>query len=139
MRDITRFCDEFDFLSNFYPCEISFEGLVYPTAEHAYQAAKTIHEPERIEIRDATTPGRAKRLGRNVTIRDDWNSERLQVMEVILNQKFSNPILLQRLLATEDAQLIEGNDWGDQFWGVSNGRGENHLGRLLMKIRDRSR
>lgn len=128
------------FLSNFQEAEVEFEGVVYPTTEHAYQAAKTLIPVERQYIAQLTTPGEAKRAGRKVTKRPDWEQVNLAIMEGLNYQKFSQyPHLRAKLLATGDAELIEGNTWGDIFWGVCRGVGLNHLGRILMRVRDRVR
>lgn len=132
---IDSFNGEHFFLSNFYRCEIHSFPSTYPSVEHAYQAHKTLDQGKRVEIRDADTPSKAKRLGRRVIIRPCWDDMKLEVMEKLLRVKFNDPHLRVKLLATGDAELVEGNCWGDTYWGVCNGRGENHLGRLLMKIR----
>jgi ribA/ribD-fused uncharacterized protein len=94
----------------------------------------------RIRIAKAATPGTAKRLGRAVSLRTDWETIKFAVMENLLRQKFANPALRWQLLATGSATLHEGNSWGDRIWGECPlGVGENHLGRLLMKIRDELR
>lgn len=132
---IDRFVGQFRFLSNFYPVEIVRDGQKYPTVEHAFQAAKT-HDPvERRTVRECRTPGRAKRAGRRVTKREDWDGVRVSVMKELLWQKFQRPDLKEALLATGTELLIEGNDWGDVFWGQVDGEGENMLGRLIMEIR----
>jgi ribA/ribD-fused uncharacterized protein len=137
---IMVFKGPYRFLSNFWPCEVVYEGVTYPSTEHAFQAAKTLDLTKRAAICIAESPGVAKRLGRAVTLRPDWDTLRLGVMEDLLRQKFVKPSLTKLLLATEDVVLIEGNDWHDQFWGMCfcpkhEGRGENHLGRLLMQVR----
>lgn len=132
---IDSFKGPYAFLSNFYPVEIEWEGLVYPSLEHAFQASKTTSEDLRRYVRDQKTPGLAKRAGRTLELREDWDSERLWVMEALLVLKFSRPDLAEKLLATGDARLVEGNDWGDRFWGAVNGAGHNHLGKLLEKVR----
>lgn len=135
-KQITSFKDEYAFLSNFYPVIIEFEGDLYGTLEHAYHAAKTTNLEERAKVRTAATPGKAKYAGKRVTLRPDWESVKLQIMENLLRQKFSiQPFKLQ-LLCTKDAELVEGNTWNDTFYGVCRGKGLNHLGKLLMKIRD---
>lgn len=151
MKAITRFSGSRAVLSNFYPSPVYFDGVLYPTVEHAYQATKTMNPAERCQVRDAPTPGRAKALGRRVTLRPDWDEMKINVMRELLREKF----LFNRrrglaLLSTGDAELIEGNTWGDKFWGAVwsehhsivakdnlPGRwvGENHLGKLLMEIR----
>ena len=127
----------FSFLSNFYPCEAVYDDATYPTAEHAYQAAKTTNKRKRTAIRKADTPGKAKRMGRKLTLRPHWNERhRVDVMREILWTKFSNPDMAELLLATRDAMLLEENNWGDRFWGVVDGDGQNVLGNLLMEIRE---
>ncbi len=136
MEDIRGFFGEYRWLSNYWPVTIEFEGAVYPSVEHAYHAAKT-HDPElRAMLAALPSPGEAKRRSRKLPLRPDWGKVKLAIMEELLRQKFAQPDLRAKLLATEDAYLEETNDWGDRFWGVCGGRGENHLGRLLMKIRD---
>lgn len=140
MRDpITRFREEYFFLSNFYHVFISLGGRIYPSVEHAYQASKTFHPLERIAILEAKTAPQAKRLGKHLAhMRSDWDNVKLKVMRELLEQKFSteHKTLREKLIATGDAEIVEGNNWGDTFWGVCGGEGENHLGRMLMEIRD---
>jgi ribA/ribD-fused uncharacterized protein len=126
------------FLSNFYYSPIMFGGELYSTVEHAYQAAKTLNPHERREIQLADKPGKAKNLGKKVTLRSDWETIKLKVMEELVRRKFNDfdYTLKNQLLATGDQELIEGNWWGDTFWGVCNGIGENQLGKILMKVRD---
>jgi len=132
---IDSFKGEYRFLSNFWPAVVVFEGITYPTTEHAYQAAKTLDQDDRLIISLMATPGQAKRAGRKIVIRDDWNDIKVDVMRSLLEQKFSYPELKQQLLATGTQRLVEGNTWGDVFWGVCRGKGENILGNLLMGIR----
>lgn len=133
---IDRFAGEFAFLSSFYPCEVALGGVAYPSVEHAFQAAKTDDRGERKRIRRAPTPGQAKRLGRRLTLRPGWECERVQVMRVLVLQKFARHAeLRERLLATRGRELVEGNDWGDRFWGVCGGAGQNRLGHILMEVR----
>jgi len=114
---------------------IEFEGDLYPTVEHAFQAAKTADVAERARIRDLGTPDAAKRAGRKVALRRDWERVKLGIMESLLRTKFSEPGLMAQLLETGERELVEGNTWNDRFWGVCRGAGANHLGRLLMKVR----
>lgn len=133
---ISRFEGEFDFLSNFYPSPVTYLGVTYPTAEHAYQAQKTYDQKEHDRILMAPTPGRAKRIGKTVKCHPSWNTLRVDVMKGVIWSKFSqNPGLGQRLLATGNVTLIEGNVWGDRFWGQVDGFGENMLGKILMEVR----
>ena len=129
---IDRFQGEYRFLSNFYPSEI-----LWPTLEHHYQIAKA--EIWRDYIMSATSPGEAKRFGHRFPA-DLWAIHKLKVMETLLDMKFKDPDLAQLLKATGDQELIEGNAWGDRFWGMtlnSAGKweGQNHLGKLLMAVR----
>ena len=135
IRVVNSFTGEYRFLSNFYPSVISIDGRPYPTVEHAYQAAKTGEPHQRNWIRDAKTPGEAKRRGRRVNIRPDWEQVKVAAMLILLRKKFNIPELREKLINTEDAKLVEGNTWGDTFWGVCNGVGDNNLGKLLMKVR----
>lgn len=128
------------FLSNFYPSPIKLGELEYPTVEHAYQAAKANNEGDHTWVADSKTPGEAKRRGRRCNIRSDWEQVKLDVMYDCVKAKFAqNPELLKLLLATGDDLLEEGNNWGDTFWGVCNGRGKNHLGKILMRVREELR
>ena len=135
---IFSFKGEYAFLSNFYPSPIVVGYDAYPTVEHAFQAAKTLDLAEARRVRDAATPGKAKYAGRRVTLRPDWDQVKLAVMEALLRQKFARGSeLAGQLLATGDRELIEGNRWGDRFWGTDlQGNGRNELGRALMRIRD---
>jgi len=130
------------FLSNFHPVSVVLDGETYPSVEHAYQAAKTLNIFERRVIQNATTAGKAKRLGGLLaSIRPDWNDVKISVMRDLIRQKFdytdaAHADLCSRLLRTYDAVLIEGNYWKDYFWGVCDGIGQNWLGQLLMERRD---
>lgn len=142
MDRIDRFDDDFRFLSNFWPTPVKLSGDVYPTVEHAYQAAKTLDPEERKRIREIGAPGRARTAGKSVALRPAWDDIRLNVMRDLVWQKFSEyPDLRTKLLATGDADLAEGNTWDDVFWGTDaeTGKGENNLGKILMETRTRIR
>lgn len=141
---IKSFTGKHRFLSNFYPSAMRIDGIVYPTVEHAFQAHKAADPVERVRISLAPTPGEAKRMGRRARLRDDWEGVKVAVMRGCLFWKFCvtlHPILCEKLLATEDEELVEGNTWGDTFWGVDarTMKGENWLGRLLMERRQELR
>ena len=136
MDPIDRFAGEFGFLSNFYPAPVTLDGVEYPTVEHAFQAAKTLDESERAWIRRAQTASIAKKRGREVALRDDWESIKVDVMRDLLRRKFAIPELKIWLRATRGRDLVEGNTWNDRFWGQVDGVGQNWLGRLLMEIRE---
>jgi ribA/ribD-fused uncharacterized protein len=132
---IDAFSGKYRFLSNFWPAEVTFEGEVYFSVEHAYQAAKFLDPKLREKIRLTPLPAAAKKLGKGKGIRPDWDSMKQAYMSCFLDQKFSDPALANSLLATGDEELVEGNWWGDTYWGVCKGVGENRLGKLLMQIR----
>ena len=131
------------FLSNFYWNEIEFEDITYPTNEHFFQAMKTLDIDERRAIANCRTPGQAKRMGRRVALRSDWEVVKESVMLEGLCLKFADEQLADWLLETGDEELVEGNDWSDNFWGVCHCekcrkqgiQGKNRLGHLLMKVR----
>jgi N-glycosidase YbiA len=132
---IEDFRGDYRWLSNYHLCEVEFDTLTYPSTEHAYQAAKSMLPAEIRAIREAKTPGDAKRLGQKVCMRPDWEDVKIDIMRDLLRQKFKHPELREKLLATGRQHLVEGNTWGDEFWGVHQGNGLNHLGRLLMDVR----
>lgn len=139
---IESFSGDHRWLSNFYPCLIEYEGTYYHTVENAYQAAKTLDKQMRLRIA-AATPGQAKRLGRKVALRSDWEVVKLEVMATLVRQKFSDPDLGRLLNDTGAAEIIEGNTWNDTTWGMvwRDGKwvGENHLGKILMEVRRENR
>lgn len=131
---IDSFTGEYRFLSNFWQSRITDPGS---TVEHWYQAMKTLVPEEQQRIIEAPTPGEAKRLGRTVTLRPDWDDIKLDIMLLLVRQKFyRSQIYTHALLATGDEELVEGNTWGDTYWGVCKGVGENHLGKILMQVRE---
>ena len=134
---IGMFRGKFSFLSNFHPAPTVWDGILYPTAEHAYQAAKSYRMEDRQEILRAATPAEAKKRGRYVNLRVDWTDEvKTNVMFMVVLAKFlGNRLLVNDLLATQNLPLIEGNTWGDTFWGQVNGEGQNRLGKILVATR----
>ena len=148
---INSFKGRWSFLSNFYPCEIRYQGITYPSTEHYYVAMKIKNDQmingryytpadTRELIAKVATPGQVKRFGRNLKVRADWDDVKLGFMEWCLREKFKHVDLKEMILQTGDEELIEGNYWHDQFWGVCScekcgNKGQNHLGKLLMKIR----
>ena len=136
---ITAFHGPHAFLSNFAASPVLLDGQTYPTVEHAFQAAKTFDPEQRRLIQDANTPATAKRLGRGVTLRADWEQVKFDIMRGLLQQKFAQADLRQALLETGEAELIEGNTWNDRAWGrvLVKGQwiGKNWLGELLMEVR----
>lgn len=134
-KRIDEFRGEYRWLSNFYPCPVRMYGVEYHCVENAFQASKEKSVSARAKYQHVNA-ATAKRYGRQAQLRPDWNNVRLGFMEELVRRKFkSNERLAYLLKKTGDAELIEGNNWGDTFWGVCNGKGENHLGKILMKIR----
>ena len=112
------------------------DGKDYRSLEHAYQAAKTLDEEERAWIRASSYAGIAKRKGQRVTIREDWNRIKRRIMFKLVMDKFTRDESLKtKLLETGNASLVENNTWGDTYWGICNGKGKNHLGKILMRAR----
>jgi len=138
LEPIREFRGEHRFLSNFWPANVLLDGESYPTVEHAYQAAKTTDAQMRRRIRFMTAPGKVKKLGSGLALRPYWHQLKLTIMYELLKQKFddSHPVLRDLLRDTGSRPLIEGNSWGDVFWGVCDGVGDNNLGKLLMRVRD---
>lgn len=163
---ITEFAGEHRFLSNFYPAPVTVHGVGYPTAEHAYQAHKTYSAVARISVAALSSPGEAKRAGRQLDIRPDWEQVKKQVMLLVVLTKFTaHDELAAALTATGDQLLVEGNHWHDNYWGMCSCSkclyglveqenyhprlfhentvfpaklhpGRNYLGKILMAVRD---
>jgi hypothetical protein len=142
-RVIDSFTGEDRWLSNFWPVEVVFEGALYPSVEHAYVAAKTLDRDVRASIAQLQTAGAAKRAGRALKVRADWELVKYDIMESLIRQKFQHVALRRQLMATGQGMLIEGNTWGDRFWGMTwqegpipGWVGENNLGKIIMRVRD---
>jgi ribA/ribD-fused uncharacterized protein len=131
---IKPFSGRFAFLSNLYPAPVEWRGRLFPTVENAFQAAKT----DDVEAWDRLTelpPDVAVAFGQGMALRQDWEVVKQSVMAELLAAKFEIPALRRALLATAPAELVNEAWWGDTYWGVTRGRGDNHLGRLLMAVR----
>lgn len=134
---IDYFDGEYAFLSNFYETPIVYKDLLYQNSEAAFQAQKC---PGRANEFCSLPPGKAKRLGRKVTLRSDWDLIKNTVMYEVVKAKFTqNPAIRKKLLDTDCEELIEGNYWNDRYWGVCNGEGLNMLGKILMIVREELR
>ena len=136
MDKITQFQGEHRWLSNFSECNVFLEGILYPSVENAYQAAKTTNKEERIQF-ETCSAGQAKRSSKNITMRKDWPEVKKQVMFNLLCQKFNKEPYITLLLDTQLVDIEEGNTWGDTYWGIDlrSGRGQNILGKMIMNIR----
>lgn len=131
------FRDEYAFLSNMYESPVRFtkDGIPYTfrCVESAFQACKcSSRMNEFINLNGYD----AKKLGRRVELRPDWEDIKVDLMKFLLKLKFNQNIILKARLANLKGDIVEHNTWGDTFWGVCNGVGENHLGKLLMDLRD---
>lgn len=141
-EDITSFRGEYSFLSNMYQCEVLLNGISYRCAESAFQSAKTDDHMAHTKLR-LMNGKEAKAYGRKLDLRSNWDNVKLEVMHTVLISKFSrNPLLFDKLKATGDKYLEEGNLWHDNYWGNCTCPkcvtipSENNLGKLLMKVRD---
>lgn len=133
---ITSFTGAYRWLSNFAECSVKFQGEVYRTVEHAYQAAKSEDPLYREIVRNCKTPGEAKRFGRVAPISEGWAERKENVMLELTRKKYQHEYYRQLLIATGSLNIVEGNNWGDNFWGVCNGEGLNKLGLIIMTVRD---
>ncbi len=155
MSYINRFDGRWNFLSNFHPVEIEYQGIKYPSVEHYYVAQKCKNDQMingvyyttadfKEMIARMPNPGSVKKIGQKMKIRTDWESKKLEIMNWGVREKFKNDYLADLLLSTEDLELIEGNYWHDNFYGSCycekcENKGKNHLGKILMKVRDELR
>lgn len=142
MEIIDTFRLGYNWLSNFYKAPIIVDGITYPTIEHAFQGAKTDDIEDKTRIAANANPVIAKRLGKRVQLRENWNEMRLGIMRELIDLKFQDRMLADKLIATGDAILIEGNRWHDNYWGACSCAGcstkthQNQLGLLLMEKRE---
>lgn len=131
---------DFPFLSNFHPCNITYNNVLFSSVENAYQAQKC---PERANEFIDIPANKAKRLGSKVSIRADWDDVKLRVMWDLVHQKFKDENLLRQLKAI-DEPIVEHNWWHDNFWGAciceecKNKEKHNWLGRILEDIKENS-
>ena len=126
--------NNFAFLSNYYPCTVEYEGLVYNSSEAAFQAQKVIDKNKKKDFCNIP-PNEAKRLGRRIHLRKDWESVKDQIMYEIVKAKFSQNKDFKDLLLQVKEPIVEDNTWGDTYWGVCNGIGQNKLGKILERIK----
>ena len=128
-----EFKREYWFLSNMYPCTITCNTLSFTCVEAAFQACKCL---ERAKEFTNLNGFEAKKLGNQVPLRADWNQVKVNYMRALLKRKFTQyPGLLQQLKQIKEP-IVEDNDWGDTYWGVCKGKGQNVLGKLLEEIKD---
>ena len=113
---IDKFRGEYDFLSNFYSCPVTYNGESYLNAEAAFQAQKT-QDTETRHTMSTMSAKQAKKFGRS--LKDpEWFDKSVRIMYEVLTAKFTQHVeLRKKLIATGDAKLVEGNNWNDTFWG----------------------
>lgn len=134
---IKEFQKEYRWLSNFMPCVIIYEGVEYRSVEHAYMSAKS-NDPEwKQYCQNTEEPGFVKKKSKGITLREDWDTIKCDVMWECLNQKYRQEPYKSKLIETGDMAIQEGNHWKDTFWGVDlkTGKGQNKLGIMIMNIR----
>jgi ribA/ribD-fused uncharacterized protein len=134
---INSFTGEYSWLSNFEPVEIEFNGIKYPSVEHAYMSAKSGDPQWKKLCAIIPSAGKIKRASREVDLVPNWEEVKVSVMWECIVQKFSQQPFKGRLLATGFETLIEGNNHKDEYWGVSlkTHMGRNMLGGLIMHYR----
>lgn len=136
---ISSFTGKYRWLSNFWPVKIEWMGITWPSLEHSYVATKC-ESFEDVHAIHEKTAGQVKRFGKKIKIRGDWEGMRVDTMRQLLQLKFQDPVLREKLLATDDEEIIEGNRWHDTHWGRCGcgkcPEGKNILGKLLMKLRE---
>lgn len=136
-----KFKGEFEYLSNFHPSKITRWGIEFPTVEHIFVAAKTTDMKLRREIAQISTPAKAKKFGRKLKLRPDWEEVKYQEMREAIRGKFADPRLMHQLQMIE-GEIVEHNTWHDNTWGActcqrcANRPKQNWLGRLIMEVRD---
>ena len=142
MEKIMSFKEENRFLSNFYQSPVTYQDLTYPNAEAAFQAQKCTNEEDKVKYTQVKNPVRAKQMGKKEPgLPENWRKISYDIMLEIVRAKFSLPEMAEKLLATGDAELVEGNNHHDNLWGdcscarCAAKTGENRLGKILMHVR----
>ncbi len=135
---IQEFQNEYRWLSNFWLVSIAYKGRVYPSVEHAYMSQKNLSEVWQEFCVSEPDPRKVKKMSMEICLRPDWEEVKMDIMKELTFIKYQNQELREKLLATEDEYIQEGNDWGDTFWGVdiNTGEGKNMLGKIIMEVRD---
>lgn len=142
MKKSQAFKGKFHFLSNFYNYPFIYDGIMYQTSEAAFQAQKCKLDRDKLKYSNITDPKKAKAMGRREELPNDWDERCYGIMKSVIQAKFSDPILKQLLLDTNDRYLEEVNYWHDNRWGrctcdkCKNKTGQNWLGKILMEVRE---
>lgn len=135
-NEIRGFFDNYRFLSNFHVSPCYYNGNCYMSTEHAFMAQKATNKEDHVYVASATTPQEARKRGKTILLRPDWDDIRIEVMYQVNLSKYQDPLMRRRLQMTGNRYLEETNWWNDKFWGVCNGVGENNLGKVLMRVRE---
>lgn len=136
MDKIEEFIGKYSYLSNFEICKLKIGKLEFHSVEQAYQYYKCESQEDKDIMLSLETPSKCKRFSRGIKTNEDFHNKKLEIMTFLVTEKFKqNPLLLKKLLSTKDSIIVEGNFWHDTFWGVCDGEGENHLGKILMEVR----
>jgi len=136
---IKKFRGDYKWLSNMTPCKLTYNGIEYPSSEHAYMSAKSDDMTWKSLCADKQKSGfYIKRESQKIALIDDWDNIKFSVMEEILRIKFESEPFKRLLQNTGNVEIQEGNTWNDLFWGVDleTGKGKNNLGKIIMKIRN---
>ena len=131
------------YLSNFYPCLVTINGLTYKNSEVAYQSMKTLDVDDRVRFTEYEAV-ESKKKGKKLEIRPDWDEVKYPLMVEVLYAKFTqNEDLKEKLLATGDEEFLENTTrWHDNIWGNCNCEkckdipGQNLLGKAIGEVRD---
>ena len=136
---ISSFKGKYDFLSNRYGCSFIWQGISYNNVESAFHASKYTDKEERKAL-SRMSADKVVMKCRDCIPSKEWEECKLDIMESILWAKFDqNPSLKKRLIETDGYILINGNNKHETYWGIDlySWKGENHLGKILMTIRDK--
>jgi ribA/ribD-fused uncharacterized protein len=130
-----QFRKQYDYLGNMYIIPVCYRGIQFEASEIAYVYSKCANKEQAHQIAILGDPYEAKKLGKSVQLIENWNKRKVKIMHEIVYAKFSqNPMIASKLAALE-GDIVEENTWGDTFWGVCNGTGDNYLGQILMQVR----
>jgi ribA/ribD-fused uncharacterized protein len=138
MSDILEFRGDYRWLSNMTPCIVTLDGVAYRSVEHAYMSAKSDDAEWKEFCFNTESPYTVKQKSKDIILVDNWQNIKINVMYSLLEQKFNQEPFRQKLIDTGDCYIQEGNRWKGTFWGIDldTNKGTNHLGNLIMKIRD---
>ncbi len=136
---IFGFVDKYRYLSNFHLSKVVFDGITFSSSENAYQSSKLLLIEDKIAISNVS-PVESRKFWIDKEKKyspEKFDQLKISIMRIILFDKFTRDTCIRtKLLNTKGLFLEETNWWNDTFWGVCKGKGSNHLGKLLMEVRD---